>query len=56
MEESQGTGTLISRMSDVVHLLPCRLAEQRNPVTNRRASHFLKTGASRNNHAVEPRF
>ena len=26
--ESQGTGTLISRMSDVVHLLPCRLAEQ----------------------------
>ena len=27
-QESQGTGTLISRMSDVVHLLPCRLAEQ----------------------------
>jgi len=27
---------------------------QRNPVTNRRASHCLITGASRNNHAVEP--
>ena len=41
-KELQGTGTLISWMSDVVHLLPCCLAEQRNPVTNRRASHFLK--------------
>lgn len=29
---------------------------QRNLVTNRRASHFLITGASRNNHAVEPCF
>ena len=28
----------------------------RNPVTNRRASHFLITGASRNYHAVEPHF
>ena len=28
LQESLGTGTLISRMSDVVHLLPCRLAEQ----------------------------
>ena len=29
---------------------------QRNPVTNRRASHSFITGASRNNHAVEPCF
>ncbi len=29
---------------------------QRNPVTNRRASHCFITGASRNNHAVEPHF
>ena len=32
------------------------IVPQRNPVMNRRTSHFLITGASRNNHAVEPRF
>ena len=34
----------------------CGIVLQRNPVMNRRASHSFITGASRNNHAVEPSF